>query len=83
MPLEAATVNVSFPKRLLQTMDRIAKEEARSRSELLREAVRSYVQRKRRWEQHLSFWSRQAARAGIQPEDVEKIVSEGRARRSS
>jgi metal-responsive CopG/Arc/MetJ family transcriptional regulator len=39
----ATKVIVSFPDELLAQVDRIAKEEHRSRSELLREAVRLYM----------------------------------------
>jgi metal-responsive CopG/Arc/MetJ family transcriptional regulator len=42
--MHSATVNISFSKKLLKQMDRVAKEEARSRSELLREAARRYVE---------------------------------------
>ena len=38
-----AKVMVSFPEEFLAQVDRIAKEEHRSRSELLREAMRLYI----------------------------------------
>ena len=44
-----STVNISFNSKLLEEIDRVAQEESRSRSELLREAARSYIERKRRW----------------------------------
>jgi metal-responsive CopG/Arc/MetJ family transcriptional regulator len=37
-------VMVSFPEEFLSQVDRIAREEHRTRSELLREAVRLYIQ---------------------------------------
>ena len=40
----ATKVMVSFPEEFLSQVDRIAQEEHRSRSELLREAVRLYIQ---------------------------------------
>ena len=43
------TVNISFQDNLLREIDRVARGEARSRSEFLREAARSYIQRKERW----------------------------------
>ncbi len=43
------TVNISFRSDLLKVIDRVAKEEARSRSELIREAARLYIDRKHRW----------------------------------
>jgi metal-responsive CopG/Arc/MetJ family transcriptional regulator len=41
-------VMVSFPDEFLAEVDRVAKEEHRSRSELLREAMRLYIQVRRR-----------------------------------
>ena len=48
--MNTTTVNVSFQGNLLAEIDRIAQTESRSRSELLREAARSYIVRKRRWD---------------------------------
>lgn len=43
----AVKVMVSFPKEFLTEVDRVAREEHRSRSELLREAVRLYLAMRR------------------------------------
>ena len=43
------TVNLSFQDTLLKEIDAEAKRESRSRSELLREASRLYIQRQMRW----------------------------------
>ena len=43
----ATKVMVSFPEEFLEQVDRIAREEHRSRSELLREAMRLYIQMRR------------------------------------
>ncbi len=77
------TVNVSLPSSLLKAMDRVAKQEARNRSELLREAIRQYVERKRRWEQLFTFWQQEARRAKLTPADVEQAIAEVRSRRSA
>ena len=45
------TVNISFKDALLAEIDAEAKREARTRSELLREAARLYVRRQKQWEQ--------------------------------
>ena len=42
-----ARVMVSFPETFLNEIDRIAREEQRSRSELLREAMRVYIEVRR------------------------------------
>jgi metal-responsive CopG/Arc/MetJ family transcriptional regulator len=43
----AIKVMVSFPEEFLDQVDRIAQEEHRSRSELLREAMRLYIEMRR------------------------------------
>ena len=43
----AVKVMVSFPQEFLEQVDRIAREEHRSRSELLREAMRLYIKMRR------------------------------------
>jgi CopG family transcriptional regulator/antitoxin EndoAI len=48
MPI--STVNISFQEELLGQIDDIAKMESRTRSELIREAARLYIERKRRWQ---------------------------------
>lgn len=40
-------VMVSFPEEFLEQVDRVAREEHRSRSELLREALRFYIEMRR------------------------------------
>lgn len=43
----AVKVMVSFPEEFLEQVDRVAREEHRSRSELLREAMRLYIEMRR------------------------------------
>ena len=76
--MSTVTVNVSFPKPLIKTMDAVAKQEARTRSELLREAVRLYIERKRRWATILTFGRAYAKRLGLKPQDVESMITEYR-----
>ena len=47
------TVNISFKSDLLKKIDKIAKEESRSRSELIREAARMYIEKKYKWNELL------------------------------
>jgi predicted transcriptional regulator len=76
--MRVVTVNVSFPKQLLKAMDAIAKQQSRSRSELLRTAVLMYVERRKRWERLTSFWQAEAKRAGLKPKDVPRLIAEYR-----
>ena len=76
--MSTVTVNVSFPKELLKTMDALAKRQSRSRSELLRTAVLTYVERRKRWEKILAFGRGQAKRLRLKPQDVERMITEHR-----
>lgn len=76
--MQTVTVNISFPRELLKSMDVLAKREARSRSELLRQAARVYLERRHRWDKMFTFWQAEARRAGLKPEDVEGMVAEAR-----
>ena len=79
--MTTATVNVSFPRALLKKMDQVAQRESRSRSELLREAARVYVERRQRWERLFSYWHETARRSRVTPEGVEAAIAQVRARR--
>jgi metal-responsive CopG/Arc/MetJ family transcriptional regulator len=58
----------------------MARRESRSRSELLREAARSYIQRKERWAGIFALGRKIARAKGLKPADVS---SEIRAHRKS
>ena len=64
------TVNISFQDKLLANIDRIAKRESRSRSELLREAARIYIERKKRWNQIFANTSIPSAEQALTEKDV-------------
>jgi len=67
---ETTTVNISFRKDLLDRIDEVAAQESRSRSELIREAARAYIDSKNRWQAIFELGRRQASRAGLRPKDV-------------
>lgn len=75
---QAATVNISFSKKLLKDIDQVALDEARTRSELLREAARMYIERKRRWKDIFGFWRAEAKRVGLKPSDIEQALRQAR-----
>lgn len=75
-----ATVNVSFSKQLLRDIDQVASDEARTRSELLREATRMYIERKRRWRGLFGFWRAEAKRGGLKPSDIASAIRRVRGR---
>jgi len=66
----ATTVNISLQKNLLADIDRLARRERRSRSELVREAARLYIDRKNRWNRIFAAGQAEAARRGLSKRDV-------------
>ena len=68
--MSANTVNISFQGELLKQIDSIAKEESRSRSELIRESARMYIERKNRWKSIFSLGEDLKTRNDITDEDI-------------
>lgn len=81
--MSTTTVNISFQKDLLGEIDRMAREESRSRSELLREAARAYIQRKRRWNDLFAMGREIAEARGLTPADVAREIRAHRKRKAS
>ena len=75
------TVNISFQDSLLAEIDAAAKRESRSRSELLREAARTYIRRQQQWASVFELGSSIAQREGLTEADVGRAVRSVRARR--
>jgi metal-responsive CopG/Arc/MetJ family transcriptional regulator len=76
--MSTVTVNISFQDKLLANIDRIAKRESRSRSELLREAARIYIERKERWNQIFAKTSIQSGEQALTEKDVLEEISQYR-----
>jgi metal-responsive CopG/Arc/MetJ family transcriptional regulator len=76
---QTATVNISFSKQLLKDIDQVASDEARTRSELLREATRMYIERKRRLKDLFGFWRGEAKRRGFKAAHIAQAVRRARA----
>ena len=68
--MSAHTVNISFQNELLKQIDSLAKEEFRSRSEIIREAARMYIGRKERWKTIFSFGDQLQRETGITEQDI-------------
>ncbi len=69
------TVNISFQDTLLKEIDAEAKRESRSRSELLREASRLYIQRQLRWKNVFELGDAVRKKSGLSAADVESEIS--------
>ena len=73
-----STVNISFNKDLLQQIDEIAKNEARTRSELIREAARLYIERKKKWESIFAYGESIASKYKFTEGDVDNEIKKYR-----
>jgi len=78
----ARTVTISLPPELARRAERAARTEGRSRSELFREALRQYLDRRDRWERIFAAGEQAATRLGLREEDVETVVQERRRHRA-
>jgi len=76
--MAVSTVNISFQKDLLKQIDKVAKNEARTRSELIREAARMYIQRKQKWESIFSYGENVSAKYKFTEKDVNDEIEKYR-----
>jgi metal-responsive CopG/Arc/MetJ family transcriptional regulator len=79
--MKNVTVNISFSDTLLAEIDAEAKRESRSRSELLREAARLYVQRRRQWDDVFSLGDRLTTLHALDNTAVEQEILAVRSRK--
>ncbi|MBM4275756.1 MAG: ribbon-helix-helix protein, CopG family [Deltaproteobacteria bacterium] len=71
-------VTISLLPELLEEVERLAKEEKRTRSEFFREAIRRYIEDKK-WERIYRYGRLKAQEQGLTEADVEQLVDESRA----
>jgi CopG family transcriptional regulator / antitoxin EndoAI len=69
-----STVNISFKKDLLQKIDSIARQESRTRSELVREAARMYIERKQKWKSIFAYGQEQVSQADIDERVIDREI---------
>jgi CopG family transcriptional regulator / antitoxin EndoAI len=68
------TVNISFQRDLLKKIDKIAKDESRTRSELIREAARMYIEKRSRWNKIFDLGSTIQKKVHISEDEVIKEI---------
>ena len=73
-----ATVNISFNTDILRQIDKLAKNEARTRSELIREAARFYIENKKKWESIFSYGESLSSKYGFTEDDVNTEIKKYR-----
>ncbi len=80
MPRSSIQMTVSLPPDLYRRAMQVAKEEFRSKSELVREALRTYVSRKQLVHQARKQLAQNLRKKGVRTlADIERFVDEGRA----
>lgn len=75
------TITFSLPPELAEQVETAKREEGRTMSELVREALRRYLD-DREWRSILRYGERRARELGLTPDDVERLVEVYRAEQS-
>lgn len=70
-------ITFSLPPKMVKKIEELKKKEGRTRSELLREALRRYIE-DQEWKKILRYGRMQAKKKSISEEQVEDIVDEYR-----
>ena len=73
--MNTVTVNISFQDSLLSEIDKTAKREHRSRSELIREAARLYIQRQYQWNDLFQLGDRISQEQQLTIKNVEEEIA--------
>lgn len=82
--MQTQTFNIALPINLVKKVDQRAKKEYKNRSELIREALRIYLQDMQEWEGIFESGNKAMKKMGIKStEEVDKIVYEYRHGRKS
>ena len=71
-------VSITMPTEMYKKAEKLAKEEDRTMSELLRETIRRYIAAKQEWGELSAYGSKRARELGIKPRDVNRLIQEGR-----
>jgi len=80
MARRSSVLSISLPPELSSDLDSVASQERRSRSELVREAVRQYILQLR-WRTLRQKASLKAVEKGLREADVERLIDEERVAR--
>ena len=76
--MAVSTVNISFQDDLLFQIDQIAQNETRTRSELIREAARIYIEKKKKWESIFSYGLSLSKKYKFTEDDVNEEIQKYR-----
>jgi len=78
------TITLSLPSRMLEEIDRLAEEEQATRDEVLKSALKRYLQNQEVWKRIFQQGESWARELGIKSEeDVDRIIHEFREEQSA
>lgn len=82
--MNTQTLNISLSEDLIKKVDMLAKKEFRNRSDLIREALRSYIKNNEKWEELFLYGASVASNLKITTEEqVNSLVTDHRHGRKS
>ena len=76
--MKTQLINFTIPKELLEKVDKLAKKELRSRSELLREAVRQLMQEKGKRRQDFAVIRQSGKRVNMTEDEAFALIDKVR-----
>lgn len=76
--MDTQIINFSIPNALLQEADRLAQKQSQNRSELLRDAIRQYLDKKRTKSQLFTIVTRSAKKNNLSEEQALALAEEAK-----
>lgn len=76
--MNTQTINISLPKQLVKIMDEQSKARCSTRSDLIRMAIISYIEREKKLLNIFDYGNKQAKKTRIKEKDIEKIIDKYR-----
>jgi metal-responsive CopG/Arc/MetJ family transcriptional regulator len=78
--MATTTINISLSKQLLDEADRVAEKEYRNRSELIREALRSYILTRQNLDSLYGYSALQARKKRVTVKSLDRVIADYRGR---
>jgi metal-responsive CopG/Arc/MetJ family transcriptional regulator len=72
--MDVSTINISLQNDILVQVDQIANDEARTRVDLISDAVRIYIERKKEWQRIFKIGEEIGSKLEISEDDVMKEI---------
>jgi metal-responsive CopG/Arc/MetJ family transcriptional regulator len=72
--MDVSTINISLQNDILVQVDQIASDEARTRVDLINDAVRIYIERKKEWQKIFKIGEEIGSKLEISEDDVMKEI---------